>query len=161
MLDRGFEETQIEDIEASLNTLKKAATITKEELDEIRSELADLKISLIALTDKLLKESLQKRARACDDGLAELRKKVLLTSASGTPHGFFRDAEAKQSDSLSILQRSQQRLIETEKVAVDTITQLHKQKEIIKKTQNNLGEVNEQLSKSNHLLRRMSAWWRG
>jgi FtsZ-binding cell division protein ZapB len=66
-----------------------------------------------------------------------------------------------EKTSLDRLLAAKQQLIETEEVAVMTLTDLKKQGEQLKKTKDNLQTVDEELSVSQKILRNMSRWWRG
>lgn len=67
----------------------------------------------------------------------------------------------KHNNSLEILENSRKTLIETEEIANSTANNLKQQGEKIKNIDNKLNKINEEVVKSNNILRKMLSWWRG
>lgn len=66
----------------------------------------------------------------------------------------------KSKTALDLLVESRQQLAESEQVAIDTVTNLHEQREKLEKVRANLKEANDDLTRSNTVLNRMSSFWR-
>ena len=81
--------------------------------------------------------------------------------ANGGMYAKQQSMEEKQAASLEVLKKSRQQLAETEATGINTVNELEKQNNQIKKTRVNTQEINADLSHSNKLLNKMSQWWRG
>jgi len=68
--------------------------------------------------------------------------------------------EAKQQQSLAVLNQAKKQLAETETVGIATVVALDAQGRQINDTKTKMEEVDSGLNRSNKLLNKMSAWWR-
>jgi hypothetical protein len=69
-------------------------------------------------------------------------------------------AESRQQRSLQLLRQSLLNLHESEKSAQDSVQHLHQQREQLLKVHQNVHVVDNGISKSNWLVRKMTQWWR-
>jgi len=134
----------------------------EEELKEAEELLAEMKIELHAVANKAKKDDYILKMQTYQKLIAK-HKKTLLTTSTSSLNGSRAPVSAtqKNQDSLDTLKRAHAQLAETEEVGVGVLSNLAKQKETIKNTQDNLRDVNGNLTYSNKLLNRMGKWWRG
>jgi len=131
---------------------------TENALKEAKEILGQLKLAVSSITDKKRKDALDAKIRSYDNEMSKIKRNILLEPDKQRPSQT--KAEAA-SESLIILERSRQQLIETEDVGANILVNLDKQKETIKRSHNNLKETHAQLRTGDKLMNKMSKWWRG
>jgi uncharacterized coiled-coil DUF342 family protein len=130
------------------------------DLAEAESEIKEMKLQLVTVPNKQKKDEYLEKINGYQKLVNKYRKSLLTGGSSNNPRSKL-TPDARGEDSLQTLKKAQAQLAETEGVGVNTLENLQKQKEVIKKVNNNTKEINDELSLSNKLLNRMGKWWRG
>jgi methylthioribose-1-phosphate isomerase len=129
-----------------------------------------MKMEIHSVSGKAAKDSYNAKMTSFNTRVAAAKKALLFSgsasaaSASGVGNSAQarqQTQEEKQAASLEVLKKARQQLAETEAVGVNTVNELAKQQDQIKKSRDNMEEVNSNLHHSNKLLNKMSQWWRG
>lgn len=128
-----------------------------------------MKMEIHSVSGKAAKDAYNAKMTSFNTRVAAAKKALLFSgSASAASSGVGNGAvarqqtqEEKQAASLEVLKKARQQLAETEAVGVNTVNELAKQQDQIKKSRENMEEVNSGLHHSNKLLNKMSQWWRG
>lgn len=133
-----------------------------DDLREAEDTMAQMKIELHTVTNKAKKDEYLLKMQNYNKLIAKYRKTALTQSSAsyaGTRPPL--SATEKNAQSLEVLKKAHAQLAETEETGINVLSNLAKQKEQIRKVQDNLNQTNEQLGYSNKLLNRMGKWWRG
>ena len=130
-----------------------------------------MKMEIHSVGGKAAKDAYNAKIRSFQTRVAAAKKAVLFSgsasaaAAGGGPNADIRarqqTAEEKQAASLEVLKKARAQLAETEQVGVSTVEALSSQEEQIKKSRQNMEEVNSNLHHSNGQLNKMSQWCRG
>jgi len=132
------------------------------ESDEI---LSQMKIEVVSISDKGRKQEVVAKMNGYKEKVAVYRKTLLLSGGSSGGGGGGRGAERtddqKAANSLDVLNKARQQLIESQEVGNNVMGNLAQQRETINRSTAKVQEVNQNLSYSNKLLTRMGKWWRG
>jgi|NOAtaT_7_FD_contig_21_1098702_length_701_multi_13_in_0_out_0_2 hypothetical protein len=171
--------TTLEDYEAEVNEILDALSSDPQEAEdqvqEAKAVLKQMDITYRGLADKTKKAEWKGRIQALESKLSDRQKKALTGSASlkassGAGKGksgdaFYSDPSGMVKESFDeqkkVLDAARRELAETEKIGEETLLKLAEQKEVIKKTHDNVKEINDELSGANKILTRMGKWWRG
>jgi len=137
-----------------------------------RLQLDQMKLEIHSVAGKAQKDAYNQKIASFRTRVAAAKKALLFSgsaaaaaAAGGAPAGSLaarqQTQEERQAAQLETLRKARAQLAETEAVGVNTVQELAKQGEQIKKTRDNMDEVNQNLNHSNKLLNKMSQWWRG
>ena len=135
-------------------------TIELSSLNQYANLINEVKITLIGSTySPNTKKSYETRLKFHVDELAKFRKQSLVGSGDSR---FKSDntSLSRSVDSLRILQNSHKQLIDSERVGIDTLHQLNKQRDQFNFVKNNLGQINQELTLSNKIINKLKSWWR-
>jgi chromosome segregation ATPase len=133
-------------------------------------QLNQMKMEIHSVSSKAKKDEYNAKIKTYNTRVAAAKKALLFSGSSGAaaaggPNADVRarqqTAEEKQAASLEVLKKARAQLAETEQVGVSTVEALSSQEEQIRKSRQNMEEVNSNLNHSNKLLNKMSQWWRG
>jgi len=137
------------------------------DLEEADETLSQMKMEIHSCGTKAEKDKYNAKIKEFQGRIAAARKGLLFSGSSGSSSSSsaasarIQSTEEKQAASLEVLKKARQQLAETEAIGTSTVENLAKQNEQIKKSKENVREINSNLSHSNKLLNKMSQWWRG
>lgn len=130
----------------------------KASLTEAEQGLEQIKIEIHNIADKNKKAAIIQQIKNYEKKIQDERHALLVGPG---PSSKYATVQEREEQNIARLEAARNQLYETEQVGKDVATNLAIQKEKLKKTQNNVNEIDASLAKSNKFLNSMSKWWRG
>jgi chromosome segregation ATPase len=137
----------------------------------IFAQLDQMKLEIHSVSAKAQKDAYNAKIASFRTRVAAAKKALLFSGSAAAAAGGSANMgslaqrqqtqEDRRAAQLETLKKANAQLAETEAVGINTVNELAKQGEQIKKTRDNVDEVNQNLNHSNKLLNKMSQWWRG
>uniref|UniRef100_A0A0A9YGR3 Vesicle transport v-SNARE N-terminal domain-containing protein n=1 Tax=Lygus hesperus TaxID=30085 RepID=A0A0A9YGR3_LYGHE len=126
-------------------------------VDELSEVLEQLKIEVHSIISVETRTQIAQKIRTFEQELASIKLRMMQGGASQTPL----DDDERHEINMNRLRSAHSQLLESELVADDTLTRLHEQEDILRRTVANVRDTNTELNTSTRLLNRMNKWWRG
>jgi len=151
----------LDEIFRNIDEQKQTGDTLDNSLSEANDILSEMKISLHSVSNKAKKDEYLVKMQTYNRLMDKHRKSALTQTEASIAGGRTLTATEQNERSLETLKRAHAQLAETEEVGINVLSNLAKQKDTIRHTQQNLKTVNSDLSYSTKLVNRMGKWWRG
>jgi hypothetical protein len=100
--------------------------------------------------------------------LADLKRKKLVSNSKNSQQGQIDENNngesiqvQKSKESLEVLKRARDKLLETEELGKGTLVKLQENHETLNRINKNVKQVNDTTKRGNRILDKLKTWWRG
>jgi len=138
----------------------------QETIEEAEQLIEQLKIQVHSIGDATAKSAALAETRKYIAKLDEVKRRQLMggsaaAGAGGNGGGQMDAEDERHNNNMARLHAARNQLLESERVAGETLERLNEQEETMKRVNANQKEVIAEQKLSDKLLTRMGKWWRG